>query len=74
MSPSPTNDARGRLWPVFAVILPLFACQAASAQVAGQNSLFSAAPTTGLLAPSPVARGEPFGSPGVLAPQPEWPP
>jgi hypothetical protein len=74
MSPSPTNDARGRLWPVFAVILPLFACHAASAQVAGQNSLFSAAPTTGLLAPSPVARGEPFGSPGVLAPQPEWPP
>ncbi len=73
MSHSPINAARRRLWPVFAVIVTLLAPAAASAQVAGQNSLFSAAPTNGLLAPSPSTRGEPFGSPSVLAPQVEWP-
>jgi hypothetical protein len=70
----PINAARRRLWPVFAVMAALFAPQAASAQVAGQNSLFSAAPTNGLLAPSPSTRGEGFGSPNVLAPQADWPP
>ncbi|MGH6682986.1 MAG: hypothetical protein ACRECA_03510 [Pseudolabrys sp.] len=65
--------ARSRLWPAFAIILPLLAPPAVSAQGAGQNSLFSAAPSTGLLTPAPVVRGDPFGPGGVLAPQSEWP-
>ncbi|MGH6663324.1 MAG: hypothetical protein ACREB2_00270, partial [Pseudolabrys sp.] len=74
MSHASAIAARGRLWPALAVILPLLASQAASAQSSGQNSLFSATPTTGLLTPSPSVGGEPFGPGGVLAPQPEWPP
>ncbi len=73
MSRAASLAARGRLWPALAIILPLLASPAATAQMAGQNSLFSTTPTTGLLTPSPVTRGEPFGSPGALAPQPEWP-
>ena len=73
MSNAPAFAARGRLWPALAIILPLLVPQAASAQAAGQNSLFSATPTTGLIAPAPATRGEPFGSGGVLAPQSEWP-
>ena len=61
------------LWPALGFILPLLVPQPASAQAAGQNSLFSAAPTTGLIAPTPAARGQPFGPGGVLAPQPDWP-
>src|ERR1035437_5125358 len=71
MSNAPAFAARGRLWPALAIILPLLVPQAASAQAAGQNSLFSARPTTGLIAPA--TRGDPFGSGGVLAPQSEWP-
>src|ERR1700722_10510123 len=77
MSHSPINAARARLWPAFAVVAALLAPHMASAQVAGQNSLFSAAPTNGLLTPPPATRSEPFGSPGspgVVAPQAEWPP
>jgi hypothetical protein len=73
MSNAPTFAARGPLWPALAIILPLLVPQAASAQAAGQNSLFSAAPTTGLITPAPAARGEPFGAGSVLAPQSEWP-
>ena len=73
MSNAPAFAARGRLWPALALMLPLLAPQPASAQAAGQNSLFSAAPSTGLIAPAPATRGEPFGSGGVLAPQSEWP-
>jgi len=73
MSNAPAFAARGRLWPALAIILPLLVPQAASAQAAGQNSLFSAAPTTGLITPAPAARGEPFGAGSVLAPQSEWP-
>ncbi|HZL60763.1 MAG TPA: hypothetical protein VFC32_00525, partial [Pseudolabrys sp.] len=61
------------LWLALAIVPPLLAPQAARAQTAGQNSLFSGPSTTGLLAPGPAARGEPFGAPGVLAPQSEWP-
>src|ERR1019366_8926687 len=73
MSNAPAFAARGPLWPALAIILPLLGPQAASAKAAGQNSLFSATPTTGLIAPAPATRGEPFGSGGVLAPQSEWP-
>jgi hypothetical protein len=51
----------------------MLACQAALAQNAGQNSLFSGAPSNSLLTPAPATRGEPFGSGGVLAPQADWP-
>jgi hypothetical protein len=74
MSNAPAFAARGRLWPALAIILPLLLPPAASAQAPGQNSLFSAAPSTGLLTPGTSTRGEPFGSGSVLAPQTEWPP
>ena len=75
MSNAPAIAVRGRLWLALAIILSLCSLpQPASAQAAGQNSLFSAAPTTGLIAPAPATRGEPFGPGGVLAPQSEWPP
>jgi hypothetical protein len=73
MSNASAFAARGRLWPALAIILPLLVPQAASAQASGQNSLFSAAPSNGLLAPGPSTRGEPFGSGSVLAPQSDWP-
>lgn len=63
--------ARGRMRLAFAIILPLLASHATMAQGTGQNSLFSAAPSTGLLSPS--TGGNPFGSGGMLAPQSEWP-
>ncbi len=65
---------RGLQGLAFAIVLLLLAAQPASAQGTGQNSLFSAAPTTGLLAPGSTVRGDAFGAGGVLAPQPEWPP
>jgi hypothetical protein len=73
MSNYPSN-ASGRLWRALALLLPMLACQAALAQDAGQNSLFSNAPSNSLLTPPPATRGEPFGSGGgVLAPQADWP-
>ena len=65
---------RGRLWPALVIVLPLLVSQAAAAQAGGQNSLLSAAPSGGQLAPGPATRGAPFGPGGVLAPQSEWPP
>ncbi len=73
MSHPPAFAACRRLWPALALILLSLVPQSASAQSAGQNSLLSAAPTTGLVAPAPGSRGEPFGPGGVLVPQPEWP-
>ena len=73
MSHPPAIAACRRLWPALALILPMLVPQSASAQAAGQNSLFSAAPTTGLIGPAPAARGQPFGPGGVLVPQSEWP-
>ena len=74
MSNLPTTAVRGLLGQALAVILPPLAAQPASAQSAGQNSLFSAAPATGLLAPGSTVRGDVFGTGDVLAPQAEWPP
>ncbi len=73
MSHAPAIAVRVRLWPALALMLPLLASHAASAQAPGQNSLFSAAPSTGLITPTPATRGEAFGSGGVLTPQAEWP-
>jgi len=65
MNNSPRLAAR-LLWLALAIVPSLLAPQAAWAQAGGQNSLFSAPSTTGLLAPGPAARGETFGAPGVL--------
>jgi hypothetical protein len=70
---NPPRHAARLLWLALAILPPLLAPQAAWAQSAGQNSLFSGPSTTGLLAPGPSGRGEPFGAPGVLAPQSERP-
>lgn len=74
MSKLPTI-ARSRVWRALALLLPMLACHAALAQGAGQNSLFSNAPSNSLLTPAPATHGEPFGSGGggVLAPQADWP-
>ncbi len=74
MSNAPAIAVRGLQGLALAIVLPLLAAQPASAQAAGQNSLFSAAPATGLLAPGSTVRGDMFGPGGVLAPQAEWPP
>jgi hypothetical protein len=62
-----------RLFAAAAVVLLLLVPCAALAQDAGQNSLFSAAPTTGLVEPGPGRQGQTFEPGGVLAPQPDWP-
>ncbi len=73
MSHPPAFAACRRLWPALGLISLLLVPQPASAQAAGQNSLFSATPTPGLIGPAPAIRGEPFGPGGVLVPQSEWP-
>src|SRR5579872_5656374 len=71
-NPPGIANSTGRLARALAVLL-LLVPQAALAQAAGQNSLFSAAPTTGLIEQGPATGGQPFGPGGVLAPQPDWP-
>ena len=46
---------------------------AARAQAPDQNSLFSTAPSTGLISPAPVTRGEVFGPGGALSQPSQWP-
>ena len=70
---SPSAACRGGRWRSF------FRCLLRSRQArrrAGGESLLSPGTGSGLLAPAPAARGDAFGSGGVLAPQPqpEWPP
>jgi len=64
-----TAACRGRLWPGIALILTLIA-PGASAQQTGPSLLFSNTPTTGLISPSPVTRGEVFGPGGGSS---QWP-
>lgn len=59
------------LWPALALMLVLMAPPSASAQLlaqAGQNSLFSSAPSAGLAAPGGGNRGNLFTPGDVLAP------
>jgi hypothetical protein len=63
----------GRLGPALAIVLSLIVPSAAWAQMATQDSLFSATPSTGLIMPKRVTPGEAFGSGGGLAPVPQWP-
>jgi len=74
MNIAPAIAARGLPWLALAIVLPLLPSQPASAQAVGQNSLLSAAPSTGLLTPGPATRGDVFGPGGVLAPQSDWQP
>ena len=56
-----TATARGRHGLVFALALVLAAPASAFAQSLGQNSLFSATPSTGLISPVPSTRSDIFG-------------
>jgi hypothetical protein len=66
-----TAASRGRLWPGLALILLLAAPGAAQAQTTGPSILFSTAPSTGLVSPAPVTRGEVFAPRGGSPAQ--WP-
>ncbi|HZT28067.1 MAG TPA: hypothetical protein VFA57_20445 [Pseudolabrys sp.] len=63
---------RGRLWPGLAFSLLLLGTDTIFAQQStGPSILF--APSTGLISPAPVTRGEVFGPSGSRL-QPQWPP
>jgi len=64
-----TAACRGRLWPGIALILAVTAPGASAQQPTGPSLLFSNTPTTGLISPSPVTRGEVFGPGGGS----QWP-
>jgi hypothetical protein len=64
--PPPNAAARGRLGPGLALILSLLVPSAALGQSVGQNSLFSATPSTGLISPESISRGEILGPSGAL--------
>jgi hypothetical protein len=72
--------ACGRLGPAFGLIPILVAITSlpVHAQAPGQNSLFSAVPSTGLISPMPSTRGDIFGPsnlrPTAPAPVPSAPP
>ncbi len=61
---------RGRLWPALMLALVAVAPSAAVAQSLGQNSLFSATPSTGLISPVPATRGDMFGPSNFPPPSP----
>jgi len=65
--------ARGRLWPALTVVLAITNGGTAPAQAPDQNSLFSTAPSTGLISPAPVTRGEVFEPGGALSKPSQWP-
>jgi hypothetical protein len=71
---NPTAARRGRLWPAYTLIVSLFmvlaAPHAAWAQTAARDSLFSVAPSAGLITPNEAARGSMFTPGDVLAPAP----
>jgi len=63
-----TAAIRGRLWPVFALLIALLAGTPAIAQSPGQSSLFSNTPSTGLVGPGQAPSREGFsrgGPPGT---------
>ncbi len=69
----PANAAQsGRLWPRLAciVMLLLLPGAATAQQQTGPSLLFSNTPTTGLISPSPITRGEVFGPGGGAS---QWP-
>ena len=56
-----TATVRGRLAPAFVFALVVALPASAFAQSLGQNSLFSATPSTGLISPMPSTRSDIFG-------------
>jgi hypothetical protein len=70
-APPATAAIRGRLWPGFLLIIMLAVPSVASAQGTGPSILFSPAPSSGLVSPEPVTRGEVFSPRGGLPSQ--WP-
>jgi hypothetical protein len=64
--------AANRLWPSLVIVLSMAVSHGAWAQAPGQNSLFSATPSTGLISPPNTGDGA-FGPGGVLAPPRQWP-
>jgi len=56
-----------------ALVVALAVSTTASAQSSGQESLFSATPSTGLIAPGQGSRSDAFGSGGSLASPPQLP-
>jgi len=72
-SPPAIAAACGRLWPALALLLAVLAPGPAWTQKADQNSLFSATPSTGLISPAPVTRGEVFGPGTSLTSPSQWP-
>jgi hypothetical protein len=62
--------ARGRLWPVL-LLIALFPAAAAAQQSTGPNMLFG--PSSGLMSPQPITRGEVFGPGSKQSREPQWP-
>jgi hypothetical protein len=69
----PANAAaRGRLWPDVALILMLLTPGAATAQQStGPNILFG--PSSGLISPQSITRGDAFVPGGAQSQKPQWP-
>ena len=65
--------ACGRLWPALMLMLAMLSPGGAWAQTPDRNSLFSSTPSTGLISPAPVTRGEVFGPGGTLSQPAQWP-
>jgi hypothetical protein len=65
--------ARVQFWPALGLVLCLLCPATAFAQAGGQNSLYSVSPSTSLITPEPVTRGEIFGPGGVLTAPQAWP-
>jgi hypothetical protein len=74
MSSAPvTAAAHGRLRPVLVLVISFLAPANALGQATSQNSLFSATPSTDLITPAPVSRGEIFGPGGLMTSPSQWP-
>jgi hypothetical protein len=64
--------ARGRLWPALVLImLPFLSGAAIAQQPTGPNMLFG--PSSGLMSPQPITRGEVFGPGSTQSQKPQWP-
>jgi hypothetical protein len=69
MNRAPATAAlRGRLWPAFLLVAFAFIPSATKGQNLAQNSLFSAAPSTGLISPVPATRSDMFGPSNLAVP------
>jgi hypothetical protein len=74
MRRQPANAAaRGRIWPGLTIFLVALLPCPAWGQTGG-NSLFSDTPSSALISPAPVTRGQVFGPGGdAAAPSTQWP-